>query len=234
MRIILLLTLLCVYLIQCYAQSSTATVYVQSTTYPGDWGYYSTHFVGVKLNTAGLATIYFVGGDEAYWQFSNSFSDELQSAVFGVNDQQQVTIGATGTYWIYLAEWNTLNNYDYLEIRVVANSFSGTITSLYTGAPSGWGYGWPPMGTHMISSTNSQPPATRPGPISIKSWLIPLLIVIIVGAIAIPTTVYLVRRRNAKKLATMNTDMNTIVHNSELELEAPKENINIQSTQVRV
>jgi hypothetical protein len=207
MRVLFALLALLSIINGCQAQASTQTVYVQDSVHTGPWGYFSVdHFVGLKLNSSGYATVYFLGGDEAFWQYRVSYSDEWQGAVMYPNELQHVYITQTGTYWVYLAEDGSVSNYDWIEIRIVANSFTGTITPIYGTAPSAWYYGWPPMGQHMIVS--DQPtPASRPGPISIRSWLIPLLVVIIVLAIAIPSTIYFVRRHKAKKLAALGSQV---------------------------
>jgi len=232
MRVLLTLTFLMACIMPLICAQSTATVYVQDTTYPGPWEMFSTHFVGVKLSSGGSAVVTFVGGDDAWCQYVLSYSDHYQGAPFCPTDSQNVYITATGTYWVYLAEDGTSNNIDWIEIRVVANSFSGTISSLYSNyAPTGWQYGYPPYGVPMIRGENPSPPPSQSAPIAVKTWLIPLLIVIIVAAIAIPSTIYLVRRRNAKKLAALTTATTEV---DVMKEQQQQQDMNIQMTEVRV
>jgi hypothetical protein len=202
---ILAFTLFLAAIVGCHAQS-TADVWVQSTTYPGQWGFLSTHFVGIKLDSNGESFVDFWGGDDAWCMFVLSYSDQYQGAEFCPEDHQNVRITQTGTYWIYLAEGGSSVNYDWIEIRVVANSFSGTISPLYGTAPAYWNsmYGaYPPYAVHQtLHDGAAKAPPSQAGN-NYKAWLIPLLVVIIVAAIAIPSTVYLVRRQKAKKLAAL-------------------------------
>jgi hypothetical protein len=233
LRHILACTLFLAAIVGCQAQSS-ADVYVQSTTYPGEWGWLSTHFVGVKLSTGGSAVVNFYGGDDAWCMFVLSYSDHYQGAAFCPTDHQYVTITQTGTYWIYLAEEYSTVNYDWIEIRVVANSFSGTISPLYGSAPSGWSsFGWPPYGVHMTIGHDGAaiPPPSQPGPTNYKKWLIPLLVLVIVAAIAIPSTVYLVRRHKAKKLAALAASASTA---TTPEMEQQQDQHAVQMTPVHV
>lgn len=185
-------------IVGCHAQSSV-NVYVTDSVYTPS-GYYLSHrFIGVKLDgTTGIATVNFVGGDNADFSYVLSFETEDQSSPIGWETIEPVMFSTTGTYWIYLAADGTTINYDWIEIRVVASTFSGTITALYGTAPSGWTTGYPPNYVHMV--TGSVPPPSQSAPVSISKILVPILVVVIVLVITIPAGVYMYRRRQAKKM----------------------------------
>lgn len=188
-------------LVGCHAQS-TVNVYIQDSVQCPS-GYFSTHFIGVKLDgSTGLATVNFIGGDNADNNYVLSLETTDQTSSIAWDTTIPITMSATGTYWIYLAEVFTTSNWDWIEIRVVSSTFSGTINALYGSAPSGWTSGYPPFYVPMVSiaGPHPNPPASQPAPTSISKILVPILVVVIVLAISIPAGVYIYRRRQAKKM----------------------------------
>lgn len=197
-HIFLFIALALATIVGCHAQTSV-DVYVTDSVHVPSGYYFSTRFIGVKRDAStGIATVNFIGGDEADNSYVLSFESHDQSDPFAWDTTYPITFGATGTFWIYLALYGTTTNYDWIEVRVVASSFSGTITPLYGTAPSGWWYGYPPYYVPMVTGT--VPPPSQPAPVSISKILVPILVVVIVLAITIPAGVYMYRRRQAKKM----------------------------------
>jgi hypothetical protein len=205
--ILTILLLVSAAIVGCHAQSA-ASVWVESSTYPGAYGYFSTNFVGLKLDSTGRCNITWLSGDNALYDMWLAFADHTNSQAFGGTYQYNDYITATGTYWVYLATYSTTNNYDYLQIRVVANTYTGTITALYSSPPVGWQTGYPPIYSAMIAvDNNGQPiqPQSQPASNDITKWLVPLLVVVIVTALAIPIGFYIRHRRQQKNEAQAQT-----------------------------
>jgi len=133
----------------CQAQT-TATVICQDDTTHDANGYFSTNFVGLKLPSGGGdAAITFTPGDMADYTMAISMADESQSPPFYL-DNYVLTIGAVGHYWIYYAGWGGTTNYDWMEIRVEASSYQGTVSCYcchqpYYPSTTEWLNGWPPL-----------------------------------------------------------------------------------------
>jgi len=186
-----------------HAQYS-ATVYVESSEYYDQYYILSTEFVGIEMNSGGVASITFEAGDEADCSYVISYADDMQSTPSCESWSVTNTFTAAGTYWLYIANYGTTVNEDYIQIRVVANGFEGTISPLYSSPPSGWGSGYPPIigGMSVINrppnSLSSSPASTAS---SITQWLVPVLIVTILLALSFPIGYYVYQRVQKKKNA---------------------------------
>jgi hypothetical protein len=186
-----------------YAQTS-ATVLIQDSVHAGSaYGYMSTSFVGLKLPSGGgSATITFTPGDSADGTYVTDYADHSTAGPYTVSDfSTSISIGSTGHYWVYLATFGTTSNVDWLEIRVEASTYQGTVTCTYCSPPTGWGSGWPPVGTHQ--QTGVVPVASQPGPqnnnMLVPRWVVPVVAVVIAVATLVPISYCLYRRHRDKK-----------------------------------
>jgi hypothetical protein len=207
MRLTLLLLTIAAVLQQARAQT-TATVLVLDSTYYGSYnGYMSTSFVGLKLPSGGgSVTITIQGGDYADNSMVTSYSDHTQDGPYYIGTTTSFTIGATGKYWMYLSQSGTTNNFDYLEIRVEASTWSGSVPCYYCNPPYGWGYGWPPTGTHLAIEgppvlPKSQPATADTSYTRVPNWAIVVLAVVIALAVFVPASYFIYRRVQNNKAA---------------------------------
>jgi len=192
---------------------STATVLIQDSTYYGSANaYMSTSFVGLKLPSGGgNVYITFTPGDWADSSYVVSMADHTQTSAFQISgNSYTLSIGSTGHYWIYLATSGTTSNVDWLEIRVEASTYSGTVTCSYCSPPSGWTSGWPPAGVPQeLGHVQSQPGFT-PKNVMVPRWVIPVLAVVVAVALLVPIS-YCVYRRHQNKKSMPSTPESSIV-----------------------
>jgi hypothetical protein len=196
-------------LIQGTQAQTTATVLVQDSTYYGSqYGYLSTNFIGLKLPSGGgSVSVTVTPGDFADNNYVMNFADHTSSGpYYDGGSSTSFNIGAAGTYWMYLAVWGTTSSYDWVEMRVVASTFSGTITCNYCSPPSGWTSAWPPTAYPLASGDESgvvpaihNQPGSRNNNIFVPRWVIPVLAVVIALAVLIPVSYCVYRRRQANK-----------------------------------
>jgi len=159
--------------------------------------YFSTNYIGLEMTTSGYVVLPFVSGDLADANYVLSLPNQEQTPAF-YNNSFEIVFYSTGTWWIYCALVGSTYNYDYIQIRVVPDTFFGAINPVYDSPPYNWETGYPPEGSEMIAGgtspnlkviASSSPPASPSSRSSIALWLAPLLVGLIVAVIGITATV---------------------------------------------
>lgn len=213
MKFVLLFLALTALIKSAHAQTS-ATVLVQDSTYYGSYNsQMSTSFVFLKLPSGGgSVSLTIAPGDFADSSYVTSWADHTQAGPYYIGGSSTtVNIGTAGHYWMYLAAYGTTSNYDWLEIRVVASTYSGSTSCYYCNPPNNWQSGWPPVGTPQengVVPITSQP-ASPTTPKSVPRWVVPVLVVVIAMATVLPISYCLYRRHQSKK-AMASIDSSTV------------------------
>jgi hypothetical protein len=112
---------------------------------------FSTNFKCLYRKSDGTAEITFVGGTYAQQDGRHpkglSFYGVLGGTRSGrINTAFEYTYSMTltGSTWVYLYDFTTGQNVDYIQLEVVAHAYSGDCDLMATNPPSGWQTSFPP------------------------------------------------------------------------------------------
>jgi len=187
---------------------TNAVIWVQSSTYYDSYdGLFSTNFIGLEMTTSGYVVLPIVAGDQADANFVLSLPTQQQSSPAFFNNSFEIIFESTGTWWIYCALVGSTFNYDFLQIRVVPDTFYGEITPLYSVPPPAWENGYPPYASEMVAGTTPAIKVTEtsssslPRRSSIALWLAPLLVGLIVAVIGITAVIVYKKGRTVAETA---------------------------------
>lgn len=214
MKFVLLLLAFTALIKSTHAQTSATVLVQDSVSYASANGFMSTSFVFLRLpNGGGQVSLTIAPGDSADTSYVSSWADQTQQGPYTYQGSStSVNIGTAGHYWMYLAGWGTTNNYDWLEIRVVDYSYSGSTSCYYCSPPSGWTSGWPPVGSPQEKGVVpvSQPGRQNPNML-VPRWVVPVLAVVIAVTTLLPISYCVYRRhRNKKAMAALSSDSSTV------------------------